>query len=142
MKSPRDQIRGKDVELSVNAGFLEHWKAYTTVLNYRDKLFPVRIIINARTVSTRNRKGTDGRRYVRNMVYVGAGKFEASNKMVKCMARFLNRQNGSNLEEVIATDMDAVKAAVLSEGSSFKLCIQCVRLFWFRKNANFDPQSR
>jgi hypothetical protein len=33
---------------------------------------------------------------------------------------FLNRQNGSNLEEVIATDMDAVKAAVLSEGSSFK----------------------
>jgi hypothetical protein len=53
MKSPRDQIRGKDVELSVNAGFLEHWKAYTTVLNYRDKLFPVRIIINARTVFPR-----------------------------------------------------------------------------------------
>jgi hypothetical protein len=35
------------------------------------------------------------------------------------MSVFLNRQNGSNLEEVIATDMDA-ESCGLSEGSSFK----------------------
>jgi hypothetical protein len=76
-ESPRDQIRVRpDVELSVNAGFLEHWKAYTTVLN-RD-VVPVRIIINARTVFPREtEKERMAEDTFRNMVGdAGAGKFK------------------------------------------------------------------
>jgi hypothetical protein len=73
----------------VNAGFLEHWKAYTTVLNYRDKLFPVRIIINARTVFPRE---TEKERMAEDTFHMvgdaGAGKFGRSNKMVKMYGPF------------------------------------------------------
>jgi hypothetical protein len=121
-KRPDKGVR-PDVRLSVNAGFLEHWKAYTTVLNYRDKLFPVRIIINARTVFPREtEKERMAEDTFRNMVGdAGAGKFGSIKQDGQMYGPFfLTVKNGSNLEEVIATDMDAVKAAVLSEGSSFK----------------------
>jgi hypothetical protein len=65
----------------------------------------------------------------RNMVGDAAGKLEVSNKMVKCMARFLNRQNGSNLEG-------------LSGGKTFKHYVYSAYGFLVPENANFDPQSR
>jgi hypothetical protein len=51
--------------------------------------------------------------------------------MVKCTVRFLNRQNGSNLEEVVETDMAVVK--VRSSVKTFKHYVYSAYGFWFRK---------